>query len=89
MKGGIATKHAGNIDDDVCIDIEEAHRNFVRQNKRVLKKRYLYPTGLLVKSRLWKRLIDSCFIRDWFIVYKFVEGPWGGGNQLTDNETMH
>jgi len=59
-------KRAGNLYDDVHVDIEEAHRNFVRHNKAVFKKRSLCLTGLLVKSGLWKRLIDSGFIRDWF-----------------------
>lgn len=59
-------KHAGNLYDDVHIDIEEAHRNFVRHNKKVVKKRSLYLTGLLSKLGLWKKLIDSGFIRDWF-----------------------
>ena len=61
-------KHAGNLYDDVRMGIEEAHRNFVRQedNKRVFKKQPLYLTALLMKSGLWKRLIDSGFIRDWF-----------------------
>ncbi len=59
-------KHTGNLYDDVHLDIEEAHTNFVRHNKAVFKERSLYLTGLLVKSGLWKRLIDSGFIRDWF-----------------------
>jgi len=59
-------KHTGNLYDDVRIDIEEAHRNFVRQDKRVFEKQSLYLTAILVKSGLWKRLVDSGFIRDWF-----------------------
>jgi hypothetical protein len=59
-------KHTGNQYDDVRIDIEEAHGSFVRHNKRVFKKQSLYPTALLVKLGLWKRLIDSSFIRDLF-----------------------
>lgn len=59
-------KHSGNLYDDVRIDIEEAHRNFVRHDKAVFKKRSLYLTGLLMKLGLQKRLIDSGFIRDWF-----------------------
>jgi len=59
-------KHVGNLYDDVRVDIEEAHRNFGLHNKRGFKKQSLYPTALLVKSGLWKRLVDSGFIRDWF-----------------------
>lgn len=59
-------KHSGNLYDDVRIDIEGAHRNFVRHDKAVFKKRSLYLTGLLMKLGLQKRLIDSGFIRDWF-----------------------
>lgn len=59
-------KHSGNLYDFVCIDIEEAHRNFVRHKKRVFNKKSLYFTSRLVKFGLWKKLIDSGFIRDWF-----------------------
>jgi 2-polyprenyl-3-methyl-5-hydroxy-6-metoxy-1,4-benzoquinol methylase len=58
--------HAGNLYDDVRIDIEEAHRSFVRHNKKTFKKHSLYLTAILVKSGRWKRLIDSGFIRDGF-----------------------
>jgi SAM-dependent methyltransferase len=59
-------RHSGNLYDDVRIDIEEAHRSFKRDNKKAFKKRYYYATGLLVKLGLWKRFIDSGYIRDWF-----------------------
>lgn len=59
-------KYAGNLYDDVRVDIEEAHSSFVRHNKRVFKRRPLYLTALLVKFGLWQRLIDSGFVRDWF-----------------------
>lgn len=62
----IAVKHEGNLYDDVHIDIEGAHRNFVRHNRSVFKRRHLYVTALLMKLGLWKRLVDSGFIRDWF-----------------------
>jgi len=64
-------KHLGNLYDDVRIDIEEAHRSFVKPDKRVLQKRSLYLTGLLIKLGLWKRLVESGFIRDWFDEFYF------------------
>ncbi|MFC1907129.1 class I SAM-dependent methyltransferase [Chloroflexota bacterium] len=70
MEKRIGMKHTGNLYDDVQLDIEEAHRNFIRHNNRVFKKRNFYLTGLLVKSGLWKRMIDSGFIRDWFDEFK-------------------
>jgi len=58
--------HAANKYDNVHIDIEEAHNDFVRHNKRIFKRRNLYVIALLIKLGLWKRLVDSGFIRDWF-----------------------
>ena len=59
-------RHLGNLYDDVRIDIEEAHRNFVKPNEPVFQKRSLYLTGLLIRLGLWKRLVESGSIRDWF-----------------------
>lgn len=59
-------KQTGNLYDEVHINIEEAHRNFVRHRKRSFKKQSLYFTILLMKFGLWERFIDSGFIRDWF-----------------------
>ena len=59
-------RHSGNLYDDVRIDIEEAHRRFTRRDKPLLQKRPLYLTGFLIKLGVWKRLVESGFIRDWF-----------------------
>jgi len=82
MEKRITVKHAGNLYDDVLIDIEEAHRSFVKHNKRVFKRRPLYLTALLVKLGLWQRLIDSGFIRDWFDEFSDYWINWLGCRPL-------
>ncbi len=51
--------------DNLKIDIWKLHTE-VTQSDYYIKHSSLYLTGILVKLNLWKKLVDSGFIRGWF-----------------------
>ncbi|MBM2832891.1 MAG: Methyltransferase type 12 [Candidatus Brocadiaceae bacterium] len=54
-----------NLYDNLQIDIQKIHSAAI-QNSYFITKGNVYLTGILMKTNLWKKLIDSGFVRNWF-----------------------
>ena len=55
-----------NLYDNVYYNIECKHNEFERDKNHRLKRRNLQLTKTLIKYRMWDKLSESGFIRDWF-----------------------